>query len=60
MNIHRFRDNENCMEFVFEVDDTGIGIPKDKQEIAYLGWKIKPPRILKILCSLLACLNICY
>lgn len=24
--------NPNCMEFTFEVDDTGVGIPKDKQK----------------------------
>ncbi|CAN4108890.1 unnamed protein product [Withania somnifera] len=26
------QQNPNCMEFTFEVDDTGVGIPKDKQK----------------------------
>ncbi|XP_074337697.1 histidine kinase CKI1-like [Apium graveolens] len=33
--VNSFQKNENCVEFIFEVDDTGVGIPKDKQETVF-------------------------
>ncbi|KAK1371776.1 Casein kinase I family protein-like 1 [Heracleum sosnowskyi] len=33
--VNSIQKGQNCMEFVFEVDDTGVGIPKDKQETVF-------------------------
>lgn len=33
--VNTIQKDENCMEFVFEVDDTGVGIPKDKQDTVF-------------------------
>lgn len=33
--VKSFQKDENCVEFIFEVDDTGVGIPKDKQEAVF-------------------------
>ncbi|GFY88351.1 signal transduction histidine kinase [Actinidia rufa] len=30
-SINTIQENSNCVEFIFEVDDTGKGIPKEKQ-----------------------------
>ncbi|XP_050238369.1 histidine kinase CKI1 [Mercurialis annua] len=34
-NKNSIKQNPNCMEFVFEVDDTGVGIPKDEQKSVF-------------------------
>ncbi|KAF7142400.1 hypothetical protein RHSIM_Rhsim05G0132900 [Rhododendron simsii] len=33
--IQTLRQNPNCMEFVFEVDDTGKGVPKENQNFVF-------------------------
>ncbi|KAJ9187865.1 hypothetical protein P3X46_003280 [Hevea brasiliensis] len=33
--MNSVKQNPNCMEFVFEVDDTGKGIPKEKQKLVF-------------------------
>ncbi|KAI8555580.1 hypothetical protein RHMOL_Rhmol05G0183500 [Rhododendron molle] len=33
--IQTIRQNPNCMEFVFEVDDTGRGVPKENQKSVF-------------------------
>ncbi|XP_074323316.1 histidine kinase CKI1-like [Apium graveolens] len=33
--VDSIQKDETCMEFVFEVDDTGVGIQKDKQDIIF-------------------------
>lgn len=33
--LHAVQQNPNYMEFVFEVDDTGKGIPKDRQKLVF-------------------------
>ncbi|KAL0384764.1 UNVERIFIED_CONTAM: Histidine kinase CKI1 [Sesamum radiatum] len=30
--LHTIQQDSNCMEYIFDVDDTGKGIPKDRQE----------------------------
>lgn len=34
-NVDNIQKDGNCIEFVFEVDDTGVGIPKDKQDSVF-------------------------
>lgn len=34
-DIHTVHENPDCMEFVFEVDDTGCGIPKERQKSVF-------------------------
>ncbi|XP_027109545.2 histidine kinase CKI1-like [Coffea arabica] len=34
-DIHTVHENPNCMEFVFEVDDTGCGIPKERRKSVF-------------------------
>ncbi|GFZ04532.1 signal transduction histidine kinase [Actinidia rufa] len=33
--INTIQENSNCVEFIFEVDDTGQGIPKEKQNSVF-------------------------
>lgn len=33
--LHPVQQDPNCMEFVFEVEDTGTGIPKDRQKSVF-------------------------
>ncbi|KAG5514155.1 hypothetical protein RHGRI_035527 [Rhododendron griersonianum] len=34
-SMNTIRENPNCVEFIFEVDDTGKGIPKEKQNSVF-------------------------
>ncbi|KAL3538260.1 hypothetical protein ACH5RR_001626 [Cinchona calisaya] len=42
-DIHTVHENPNCMEFIFEVEDTGCGIPKERQKSVFENYvQVKP------------------
>ncbi|XP_011088097.1 histidine kinase CKI1-like [Sesamum indicum] len=33
--LHTIQQDSNCMEYIFDVDDTGKGIPKDRRDLVF-------------------------